>query len=132
DPPPASITDSSSDTDGARRYAGFCAPHSAADRYGPSKWIPAIVWSSTSGAYAVVTASITSYGLLTRLASIVVVPCDRWNAAAPRADATSPVVNVCPPPPWTCVSTNPGTSHGASSGIGAGEIAAIRSSTSST
>jgi hypothetical protein len=34
----------------------------------------------------------TSNGELTRLATIVVVPCRRWNAVAPRTASAEPVV----------------------------------------
>src|SRR6185437_14822907 len=72
-------------------------------------------------------ASIRSNGELTRLASIVVVPLERWKAAASRAAAASPVVKVCPPPPCTWMSTNPGTSQCPlwTSSAAAGETPAI-------
>ena len=67
--------------------------------------------SATSGAKASKASRMTSKGEETRLASMVVVPWRRWKAAAPRACSASPVVKVCPPPPWVWMSTKPGRIH---------------------
>ena len=133
---------SSSTVDGSRRNAGFWAPQRSCDRYGPSKWMPASTPSATSGANALVADSISSNGELTRLASIVVVPRERWNPAAFLASSASPVVKVCPPPPCTWMSTKPGSSQcrspvsssrgGPSDGPGEGMTARICSSSMCT
>ena len=65
-------------------------------------------------------------GAVTRLASMVVVPWPRWNAAAARASSGSPVVKVCPPPPWTCMSTKPGSDPGRVRSASAAAAAADR------
>ncbi len=44
-----------------------------------------------------------------KLSSVVVVPCARWNSTPPAIASGSPEVKLCPPPPWTCTSTNPAT-----------------------
>ena len=44
---------------------------------------------------------------------MVVLPFRRWNSAARLASSAVPSVNDVPPPPCTCMSTNPGSTHGA-------------------
>jgi len=56
-------------------------------------------------------ASMSASGAVTRLASMVVVPFRRWNSAARLASSAVPSVNDAPPPPCTCMSTNPGSTH---------------------
>ena len=53
-------------------------------------------------------ASSSSTGAVTRLSSVVVVPWPRWNSTPSTTSSGSPVVKLCPPPPWTWRSTNPG------------------------
>ena len=74
---------------GSTMCAGFCAPHRAADRNGPSRWMPTIRCRTSPGGSveparraAAHAAASSSTGAVTKLASVVVVPWRRWNAAA--------------------------------------------------
>jgi hypothetical protein len=84
-PAPSRISSVSSSGGGLAEELGILGAAADRGQVRPSKCTPAITPSATSGAYASVALRISSYGELTRLASIVVVPCARWNAARARA-----------------------------------------------
>ena len=73
-PRPASISASARPTSGGRIRVGSWAPHRAAERNGPSRWIAATSPASTASASVATTASIRSGSSVTALATIVVVP----------------------------------------------------------
>gem|GEM_PF-6911640 len=98
-------------TSGASMDAGSWAPRLAADRNGPSRWTPAMMPASARSASRAARASSSASGAVTRLATIVVLPCPRWNSAALRAWSPVPSVKEAPPPPCTCMSTKPGSSQ---------------------
>ena len=87
--------------------AGSCAPHRAADRNGPSTWMPAMRRRSDGSprsrkaAIDRDAAASSSSGAVTRLSSVVVVPWARWNSTPPTISSGSPVVKLWPPPPCT-------------------------------
>ena len=110
-PPAAACKRSKTATSGASMCRGSCAPHRAADRNGPSRCRPAITPSSARPASRAARASSSASGAVTRLASMLVLPCARWNAAASLASPAVPSVNDAPPPPCTCRSTKPGSTH---------------------
>src|SRR6478736_2551431 len=89
---------------------------------GPSTWHPTTVDPvAATAAIAVIAATSSAADALTRLASIVVVPRDRWCAATAATSAGSPEVTVWLPPPWQWMSTYPGTTVPAGSGTGPGQ-----------
>ena len=70
---------------GSVMNSGSWAPQRAAERNGPSAWIPA-TWRRIAGAASAsnpemrrAAASRSSAGAVTRLSSVVVVPWLRWN-----------------------------------------------------
>ena len=110
-PAAAACRRSKAATSGAVIYRGSWAPHLAAARNGPSRWRPASTPSRASPASIAARASRSARGAVTRLATIVVLPCRRWNSAARLASPAVPSVNDVPPPPCTCMSTKPGSTH---------------------
>src|SRR6266508_4418787 len=72
-----------------------------------------------------------SRGAVTRLASVVVVPRRRWNATARAASSGFALRNDAPPPPWTWMSTKPGTTVSPVD-VPPGPTAAMRSPATST
>ena len=81
--------------------------------------------SAASPASIAARASSSASGAVTRLASMVVVPFRRWNSAARLASSAVPSVNDVPPPPCTCMSTNPGSTQ-PSAQVGDGKPGRLR------
>src|SRR5690606_1895245 len=110
-PRPAWSSLSTTAGSGAPSTDSSWAPLRTGEIHGPSKWTPAISPSSTMSANARTSWSISSMGPETRLATRDVVPCIRWVATNVPTSSGSAPVTLAPPPPWLCMSTNPGTSQ---------------------
>jgi len=102
--------------------AGFCAPQRAADRNGPSTWMPASSPPSARSASRAVRSSRVARSAVTSEATRDVVPCRRCSAMATATVLASVASGkLPPPPPWQCRSTRPGSRvRGAASGAGSG------------
>ena len=105
--PPAASTASISAGSGSRMSVRSCAPQRAGLSHGPSRCMPATTPRRVASASARTPARSSTGAAVTRLASVLVVPCRRWNSAAAPLPCAS--VYDAPPPPCTCMSTKPGT-----------------------
>ena len=119
-PPEASRNRLSVGMDGLAIESGGCTPRRAWLMNGPSKWIPTISARGEDGApllsglrmYRAMPSrllQVWSVGAVTVVATRVVVP----NRATVRATVSRasglPSITSCPPAPWICTSTKPGT-----------------------
>ena len=71
---------------------------------------------ATTAAIAAIASTSSGVDALTRLASMVVVPWERWCAATAATSAGSSDVTLWLPPPWQWMSTYPGTRVSTGSG----------------
>src|SRR5262245_32165562 len=110
-PREASTSRSTASRVGGTSCEGSCAPARRGESHGPSRWIPAMRPESTDGTSEVHDATSASTESVTRLATSVVVPCATWVSSTRATAAGEPPSNIAPPPPWTCTSTNPGTTR---------------------
>ena len=93
---------------GSHRHSGLWAPLRDAARNGPSRCTPRMSERMSICPRIVRRLSqIVSNGLVIRLSTCRVVPCDRWPARASSIPST-PSSNDAPHAPWAWISTYPG------------------------